>query len=135
MMHVREAMSDQVLTVGPGLTLRAAAQLMSERNVGSAVVVDPDMPGPGLVSERDVLHAVAKGQDPEHELVSGHMTDRLVFAEPDWSLDEASATMARSGVRHLIVMNGGDCVGIVSMRDIVALLVKTPSGTGRFVSA
>ena len=136
MMHVREAMSPKVLTVGPGLTLRAAAKLMSDRNVGSAVVFDPDMQGPGIVSERDVLHAVAAGEDPDSELVSAHMTDRLVFAEPDWSLDEASATMAKSGVRHLIVMDGSEVAGIVSMRDIVSSLVSSPTGGGgRFVSA
>ena len=79
-MRVREAMSESVLTVGPSLTLRAAAEKMVERKVGSAVVVSPEMQGPGIVSERDVLIAVAQGADPETALVADHMTDRLVFA-------------------------------------------------------
>ncbi|MBJ7329941.1 MAG: CBS domain-containing protein [Solirubrobacteraceae bacterium] len=128
-------MSDAVLTIGPGHTLRAAAQLMAERNVGSAVVHDPEMPGPGIISERDVLRSVAAGENPDDELVATHLTDRLVFAEPDWSLDEASATMARSGVRHLIVMEASDVVGIVSMRDIVSSIVVQPQPGGRFVSS
>ncbi len=119
-------MRESVLTVGPSLTLRAAAEKMVERKVGSAVVVSPEMQGPGIVSERDVLIAVAQGADPETALVSDHMTDRLVFAEPEWSLEEASMTMAEHGVRHLIAMEQSDIVGIVSMRDIVKSLLGTP---------
>lgn len=125
-MRVREAMSESVLTIGPGLTLRAAAQKMAARTVGSAVVMDPEMPGPGIVSERDVLLAVAAGADPETALVADYMTGKLVFAEPDWSLEEASMAMAEHGVRHLIAMEHGDVAGIVSMRDIVKSLLGTP---------
>ena len=54
-MQVRDGMSSVVLTVGPGHTLREAARLMAERNVGAAVVMDPDGPGPGIITERDIL--------------------------------------------------------------------------------
>jgi CBS domain-containing protein len=60
-MRVREGMSEMVLTVGPHHTLREAATLMSERNVGAAVVMDPEAPGPGIVIERDVLHSIGSG--------------------------------------------------------------------------
>ena len=118
-MQVRDGMSSMVLTVGPGHTLRAAARLMSERRVGAAVVLDPDSPGPGILTERDVLDAIGKGQDPDAELVGEHLTSDVVYASPEWSLEEAAVAMVRGGFRHLIVCEGEDVRGIVSMRDIV----------------
>lgn len=118
-MRVREAMSDVVLTIGPGHTLRAAARRMAERNVGAAVVVDGDLPGPGIVTERDILRSIGAGEDPDVERVAEHLTDRLVFAEPEWSLEEAAVAMVRGGFRHLIVMDAGEPAGVVSVRDIV----------------
>ncbi|HEY2632930.1 MAG TPA: CBS domain-containing protein [Solirubrobacteraceae bacterium] len=118
-MDVREGMSPMVLTVGPGHTLRDAARLMSDRHVGAAVVIDPDAGGPGIVTERDVLTSVGAGQDPDVELVADHLTRDVVFAEPNWSLEEAAAAMVRGGFRHLIVVERGETVGILSVRDVV----------------
>src|SRR4051812_19254996 len=118
-MHVRDGMSDVVLTVGPGHTLRAAAKLMAQRKVGAAVVMDPESPGPGILTERDILESVAKGQDPDTECASDHLTAELVVAAPSWSLEEAAVAMIKGGFRHLIVVDGGDIAGVVSMRDIV----------------
>jgi CBS domain-containing protein len=108
-----------VLTVGPGHSLRAVARLMSERRVGAAVVIDPDGCGPGIITERDILHAVGEGQDPELEFVSEHLTRDVVFASPDWSLEEAASAMVQGGFRHLIVLDGGETIGILSVRDVV----------------
>jgi CBS domain-containing protein len=116
---VREGMSEVVLTVGPGHTLRDAAQAMCERRVGAAVVVDPELPGPGVITERDILIAVGDGQDPDQERVSDHLTAKLTFAAPDWSLERAAAAMVRGGFRHLIVVDGSQLAGVLSMRDIV----------------
>jgi CBS domain-containing protein len=118
-MQVRDGMSEVVLTVGPGHTLREAASAMSGRRVGAAVVVDPDAPGPGVITERDILQSVGAGQDPDKELVADHLTSRLTFAAPDWSLEHAAVAMVRGGFRHLIVVEGGELAGMLSMRDIV----------------
>jgi CBS domain-containing protein len=118
-MHVREGMSTVVLTVGPGHTLREAARLMSERKVGAAVVMDPESEGPGIITERDVLEAVGDGQDVDVERVENHLTQSLVFASPEWSLEQAAAEMIRRGFRHLVVVEGSDIAGVLSMRDIV----------------
>jgi len=112
-------MSEVVLTIGPGHTLRAAAKLMAERKVGAAVVIDPEGSGPGILTERDLLESVAKGQDPAQERVADHLTAELVVASPAWSLEEAAVAMIKGGFRHLIVVEGGDIAGVVSMRDIV----------------
>ena len=118
-MQVRDGMSDVVLSVGPGHSLRHAAKLMADRKVGAAIVMDPDGSGPGIVTERDVLESVARGEDPDTERVGDHLTPNLVCAEPSWSLERAAAAMVRGGFRHLVVVEGGEVAGIVSMRDIV----------------
>jgi CBS domain-containing protein len=118
-------MSSVVLTVGPSHSLQEAARLMAERNVGAAVVVDPESAGPGIVTERDVLLSVAAGQDPGAELVRDHLTDELIAASPDWSLEQAAETMCQHGFRHLLVVDGGGLRGVLSMRDIVRCWVTT----------
>jgi CBS domain-containing protein len=112
-------MSQEILTVGPGHTLRDAAKAMCDRRVGAAVVLDPELPGPGVITERDILIAVGEGQDPDRELVAEHLTAKLTFAAPDWSLEQAAATMIRGGFRHLVVVDRGELTGVLSMRDIV----------------
>lgn len=118
-MRVSDGMSEVVLTVGPGHSLREAAAAMASRRVGAAVVVDPEAPGPGLITERDILRSVAAGEDPDQERVAEHLTAELTFAHPDWSLEQAAAAMIRGGFRHLVVVDGGELAGMLSMRDIV----------------
>jgi CBS domain-containing protein len=118
-MLVSDAMTELVLTVGPGHTLRQASQAMWERRVGAALVIDPEAPGPGMVTERDLLRAIALGHDPDVHRVADHLTAQLTFASPEWSLEEAAATMVRGGFRHLVVVDGANIAGILSMRDIV----------------
>src|ERR687886_405042 len=90
-MQVSEGMSSVVLEVGPGHSLRDAARRMADRGVGAAVVVDPEGQGPGIITERDLL----------------------------LSLGRAAEAMVRGGFRHLVVVDGGETVGVLSMRDIV----------------
>jgi CBS domain-containing protein len=112
-------MSDVVLTLGPGHTLREAATAMCRRNVGAAVVIDPEEPGPGVLTERDLLRSIGHGEDPDKERVGDHLTADLKFASPDWSLEDAAAAMVRGRFRHLVVVEHGELVGVLSMRDIV----------------
>jgi len=118
-MQVQEGMNQTILTVGPGHSLREAARMMSTRHVGAAIVIDPDGAGPGIVTERDILHSIAAGEDPDSELVCDHLTSDVVYAAPDWSLEEAAAAMVRGRFRHLIVLAAGELAGILSVRDIV----------------
>ena len=123
-MQVSEGMSSVVLTIGPGHTLREAARQMAQRGVGAAVVVDPDQPGPGIITERDLLDSVGAGENPDSELVADHLSAHLTFAAPDWSLEAAAEAMVRGGFRHLVVIDGGEMAGILSMRDIVRCWVS-----------
>jgi CBS domain-containing protein len=118
-MQVRDGMTATVLVVGPGHTLRQTAQLMHERKVGAAVVHDDDGQGPSILTERDILESVARGQDPDAEVAGNHLTTNAVVADADWSLNDAASAMLRGGFRHLIVSESGVVVGVLSMRDIV----------------
>jgi CBS domain-containing protein len=116
---VREAMTESVYTITPGLSLREAAVFMVQHNVGAAVIIDPEEPGPGIVTERDIVRSLGSGEDPDSELIRDHLTARATFADADWSLEEAADAMARGGFRHLVVVNDGELAGIISMRDII----------------
>jgi CBS domain-containing protein len=118
-MHVRDGMTETVLVVGPGHTLRDAARQMAQRKVGAAVVNDPDMPGPGIITERDVLESIGAGQNPDEEHVADHLSANLTFASPDWSLERAAEAMVKGGFRHLVVVEDGETIGVLSIRDIV----------------
>lgn len=118
-MLVRDAMTPVAVTVGPSHTLREAARAMAARRVGAAVVHDPDGQGVGIITERDVLVAVADNADPDIETVAAHLTGELVFAAPSWTLAQAADAMVRGGFRHLVVLDRGEVAGVLAMRDIV----------------
>jgi CBS domain-containing protein len=118
-MEVREGMSSVILVVGPDHTLREAATKMTEKGTGAALVFDDQAPAPRIITERDVLTAIGSGKDPDAERVANHMSDSVISAAPDWSLERAAAEMIRRGIRHLTVVDGGELVGVLSMRDIV----------------
>jgi CBS domain-containing protein len=116
---VRDVMTSAVLTVGPVHTVRQVARAMASRKVGAAVVLDPAADGPGILTERDVLEAVAGGQDLDAELAADHLTPDAVVGEPDWDLDQAAAAMVAGGFRHLVICGDGEVVGVLSVRDVV----------------
>ena len=118
-MQVRDGMSSMVLSVGPSHTLREAARQMADRKVGAAVVMDPEGEGPSIITERDILISLGRNENPDEERVCDHLTSDVVYAAPDWSLEQAAAQMVRGSFRHLIVMQGGEVVGILSVRDVV----------------
>lgn len=129
-MHVRDAMSTDVLTVGPSHTLREAAARMSSRKVGAAVVLDGDQDQPGILTERDILDAVGAGQDVDAERVQDHLTSDIVVAAPDWPLERAASAMVAGGFRHLVVCEGHDVVGMLSVRDIVRVSAGAGAAAG-----
>ena len=123
-MQVRDAMSSEVLTIGPTHTLREAAGRMAARRVGAAVVMDPDHDQPGILTERDIMVAIGAGQDVDVERVHDHLTSDVVVAAPDWPLEKAAAAMVAGGFRHLVVFQGSDVVGMLSVRDIVRVSIS-----------
>ncbi len=118
-MRVSVGMSEVVLRVGPGHTLREAAQKMTAQAVGAAIVEDEEWPGPRILTERDVLKAIGKGLDPDVEKVGDHMSEKVITASPEWSLERAATEMSKRGIRHLTVYKDGELIGVLSMRDIM----------------
>ena len=118
-MYVRDAMTTDVLTVGPEHTLRDAARRMTARGVGAAVIIDEEQAGPGIITERDILLSLGSDEAPDEQRVRDHLTAHVILAAPEWSLEQAASEMVRGGFRHIIVVDGADVVGILSMRDIV----------------
>ena len=79
---------------------------MAEKGIGAALVSDDETPVPCIVTERDILLSVGAGEDPDAERVADHMSDSVIAASPDWSLERAAAEMSRRGIRHLVVYDG-----------------------------
>lgn len=103
---------------------------MTDKGVGAAVVIDEESPGPRVVSERDILNSIGRGEDPDSERVAKHMSDTVIAAAPDWSLERAASEMARRHIRHLVVVDGGELVGVLSIRDIVRVWTSEGATSG-----
>ena len=131
-MYVRDGMSTMVLTVGPGHTLRQAARQMVDKRVGAAVVVDPEAQGPSIITERDVLRSIGRGEDPDAEKVADHLTGDIVVAGPDWSLEQAATEMVKRGFRHLVVVDGGGSVSPAQASVMVARPWRSDFTSGPF---
>jgi CBS domain-containing protein len=129
-MQVRDGMSEVVLTVGPEHTLREAAAMMAEKRIGAALVSDDETPIARIVTERDILLSLGAGEDPDSERVADHMSDSVIAASPDWSLERAAAEMSRRNIRHLVVYDGPELVGVLSMRDIVRVWTSEGATSG-----
>ena len=119
-MEVRDGMSGVVLTVGPGHTLREAARMMTERGVGAAVVIDEEMPAPGVVSERDVINSLGRGEDPDIERVGAHRTRLGDLARRPTGASSARRSRCPAATSATWwSSSAGELVGVLSMRDIM----------------
>jgi CBS domain-containing protein len=109
--------------VEPTDSIAEAARRMTDRKVGSAVVMTDQ--GPGIITERDILRAVAAGGDLETVRVEGYMTHNAITAFEDWDLRDAAERMSSGGFRHLIVLSlGGQVEGVLSIRDLMRGLLQ-----------
>ncbi len=118
MSPVEETMSRAVLKVRPEDTLEQGAQAMIERRTGSAVVTDGGTLV-GIVTERDVLRAVANGMVPWSTKIADVMTCDPVSVPPETDTSEAIQIMLKGGFRHLPICVGDSLVGLVSLRELL----------------
>jgi len=119
MTALREIMTEDVLTVAPEDTLGEVASKMIERGVGSVVVADFGRLI-GVLTERDIMRAVAARTHSSEARVREWMTADPITATADTDVQEAAHTMLDNGFRHLPVVDGDQAVGIVSIRDVAA---------------
>ena len=128
MATVSDVMSRKLLTVEPTTDLSEAAAKMTERGVGAALVLTGGHVS-GILTERDVLRAVATGP-VEGTHVAAWMTRDPETVEASESLGQAAAVMIHGGFRHLPVLDAGTPVGIVSIRDLMKVVVDDESPRG-----
>lgn len=117
-MMLADVMTQDVLTTSPDASVTEAARAMSDRDIGSACVVDAGGGLIGIITERDVMRAAASGEDLEDESVTAWMTADPITVGPDEPPSRVAATMRERGFRHLPVCAEGDLIGIVSLRDL-----------------
>lgn len=115
---LRDVAVRHLLTVEPQGTLRRAAQVMTDRGVGCAVVIDKEKVA-GIITERDILKAVAHDKNVDTTRVEEVMTKGVVSGAPGWEITRAVKAMTDGGFRHLLVTEMDDPVGIVSLRDLM----------------
>lgn len=132
---VRALLGRPLVTVAANDSLRVAAETLSQELVGAGMVLDAQTPA--LLSERDVVAGIAVGADPDTAFVDYVMTDYVVTVNTDDSILDAVDRMLMNEVRHLPVEDGGNVVGIVSERDLLAVLANhahaSRSGDGAFL--
>ncbi len=116
---VRDVMADVKVRLTPDQTLRSAAVDLAAARTGLGIV---DVDGGGVITERDVLRAIAAGDDLDTARVSDHMTPQPVSVPSGTPLGEACDLMISRGVRHLLVADGAELVGVLNMRDVVGVL-------------
>lgn len=116
---VNDVMGPVKVRVTPGDTLRAVAVALAAARTGLGIV---DVDGLGVITERDVLRAIADGSDLDTETAGDHMTADPVSVPPGMALEEACGLMISRNVRHLLVDEGGALVGVLNMRDVVGVL-------------
>jgi CBS domain-containing protein len=128
MATVREVMSTTLLTVDATASLTEAASTMDARRVGAALVLNGERLS-GILTERDILHAVATGQ-VEGTKVGAWMTHDPETVSPDERPGHAAAIMLHGGFRHLPVVDGDKPIGILSIRDLMRLVIDDEAPRG-----
>ena len=115
-------------TVTPEETLAQAAALMRKHGHGSASVVTAGEP-PGIITERDLLRAVADGADMQAARVARYMTPKAVTVTPAWHVVDAARMMIERHFRHLVVVDdSGAVLGVLSIRDMTKALLEERHG-------
>ena len=125
---VADVMSRGAISVDEKLTLRSLAAVLADLDIGVAIVRRPDR-AVGVVSERDIVRALADGADPDEVWASDVASDDIVFAEPDDTIVDVADRMSMEAVRHVTVVERGAIVGVVSSRDILPALIDFARAT------
>src|SRR5260370_35524966 len=127
--EVRDVKTPATITESREDSLRSAAERMWRQQTGSLLIIEAGRLI-GIITERDVLRAVALGADPDRSSVDEAMTTEVFTVPPDMPLQEAAREMAARWIRHLPVVAGGERLGVVSMRSVTGVSAARPPGRG-----
>jgi CBS domain-containing protein len=125
---ISDVMSRGAISVAEKLTLRSLAAVLAELDVGAVLVERPDG-AVAVVSERDVVRALAAEADPDEVWAADIAGDDIVFAEPDETIVAVAERMSNEGVRHIPVIERGSTIGVVSARDVLPILTSYARAT------
>jgi CBS domain-containing protein len=128
--QVRDVMTQAAVTESRQDSLRSASERMWRQQTGSLVITEGGQLT-GIITERDVLRAVALGADPDKTSVDDAMTAEVFTVPPDMQLQDAAREMAARWIRHLPVVEGGTLLGVVSMRDVTGVFAAMGAGQVR----
>ncbi len=126
-MQVQDVMTQATITETPEDSLRSAAERMWRQQTGSLLIIE-DGRLTGIITERDVLRAVALGADPDRSSVDEAMTTNVFTVPPEMLLQDAAREMAARWIRHLPVVSGDEVLGVVSMRDVTGVFAALAPG-------
>jgi CBS domain-containing protein len=114
------AKGGDVITIDPTAVIAAAAKLLSERRIGALLVLGPDDRVAGIISERDIVRALAERGPPAFDEPIGQvMTRKVVTCNPADTIGDIMEQMTAGKFRHLPVLEQGRLVGIISIGDVV----------------
>ena len=119
-MLVREVMNKNVVTAEPDITVKEAARMMSQFHIGSLVILK-DKKIVGIVTERNVLVAVAQGKDAELTTVEDIMTKNVITIEPGKTIEQAVDIMSKNKIKKMPVVDGDKLIGIITSSDIIVV--------------
>jgi len=125
--QVRDVMTQATVTESQHDTLRSAAERMWRQQTGSLIIAEGDQVI-GIITERDLMRAVALGADPDKTTVDDAMTTQVFTVPPDMPLQDAAREMAARWIRHLPVVGSGKLLGVVSMRDVTGVFAAMGAG-------
>ncbi|MCS4503157.1 Inosine-5'-monophosphate dehydrogenase [wastewater metagenome] len=122
--RILDRKSSQMYVLGPDASVADAVQMMNRHNIGAVLVVDPEQALLGIFTERDVLRRVIDGRlDYDRTPIEQVMTRKVFYIEPDTSVEEALTMVNERACRHLPVMEGGQLLGMISIRDLTAAVM------------
>jgi CBS domain-containing protein len=133
-MIVEEIMSDEVHTISPEMTVKQAATAMSNKKIGSLIVID-DTKLRGIITERDIMmKVVSVGKSAEKMKIKDVMTKDVIYIEPGSDIDEAAQKMVENGIKKLPVVSENRLIGIITAMDIVTAEPKITEQIGSLVT-
>ena len=125
---VRDVMSRGAISVNEKLTLRSLSAVLAELDIGVAIVAAPDGSA-AILSERDIVRAIANGADVDEVWASDVSAGDVVYAEPEETILDVAERMTTEAVRHVPIVERGTIVGVVSTRDLLPVLADYARAT------
>ena len=132
-MLVRDVMNKNVVVAKPDITVKEAAGIMSQHHIGSLVILK-DKKIVGIITERNILIAVAQGKDAELTTVEEIMSKNVVTVAPDKTVEDAVNLMTEHKIKKLPVVEGDNLIGIITASDILVVEPKLIEGIANLIS-